>query len=112
MAEKLHGGFRAFLSNKFIRDADKFFVDVELPRKYADLITAEEWETFKSKRSTQKFESLSVVNRQRASSPAYPYRKGRMGYARLQQSIVSIYKLQSIYNIYTLIFNHVFWLNV
>ena len=99
------------MSNKFLRDADKFFVDAELPKKYADLIIVGEWETFKSKRNTKKFESLSVVNRQRASSPAYPYRKGRMGYARLQQSIVSIYKLQSIYNICTLIFDHVICLN-
>ncbi|CAI8608856.1 unnamed protein product [Vicia faba] len=89
LAGKLHRGFRAFLSNKILRDADKFFVDAELPKKYADLITAKEWETFKFKINTQKFESLSVVNRQQASSPTYPYRKRRMGYARLQQSILT-----------------------
>ena len=50
------------MSNKFLRDADKIFVDAELPKKYVDLITVEEWDTFKSKRNTQKFESLSVVN--------------------------------------------------
>ena len=71
-----------------------FFVDVERPSKYADLISPEEWDTFKDKRRTEKFQNTSVVNRQRASGPAYPYRKGRMGYARLQQKIVSIYKLQ------------------
>ena len=94
MGGRIHRGFRSFLSNKFLRDADKKFIDAECPQKYADLIRPEEWETFKSKRKTPKFESVSDINRQRASSPAYPYKKWRMGYARLQQSIVSIYKLQ------------------
>ena len=94
MAGKLLRGFRTFLNIKFLRDADKFFVDAELPSKYASLVSPKEWETFKAKRKTQEFQSVSETNRQRASSPAYPYRKGRIGYGRLEQSIVSIYKLQ------------------
>ncbi|CAI8617944.1 unnamed protein product [Vicia faba] len=42
LAGKLHRGFRDFLSNKLLRDADKIFVDAELPNKYKDLITPEE----------------------------------------------------------------------
>ena len=73
---------------------DKFFVDAELPSKYASLVSPKEWETFKAKRKTQEFQSVSETNRQRALNPAYPYRKGRTGYGRLEQSIVSIYKLK------------------
>lgn len=93
MAGKLLRGFRTFLSTTFLRDTEGTFVDAELPSKYASLISPKEWETFKSKRKTQEFKSVSETNWQRASSPAYPYRKGRVGYGRLEQSIVSIYKL-------------------
>jgi hypothetical protein len=43
-------------------------------------------------------QDLSAINRQRASKPAYPYRKGRLGYARLQQKLVSIYKCYDLIN--------------
>ena len=94
MIGKLLRGFRTFLNIKFLRDADKFFVDAELPSKYASFVSTKEWETFKAKRKTQEFHSVSETNRQRASSLAYPCRKGRIGYECLEQSIVSIYKLQ------------------
>lgn len=93
MAGKRHRGFRTFLTRKYLTDAEKNFVDAERPKPYANLIEEKEWETFKSKRKDPNFKSVSDVNRQRASSFVYPYKKGRMGYALLQQKIVSIYKL-------------------
>ena len=94
MAGKLLRGFRTFLNTKFLRDADTIFVDAELPSKYGSLISQKEWDTFKFKRNTPEFKSVSETNRERASSPPYPYRKRRVGYGRLEQSMVSIYKLQ------------------
>ncbi|KAI5408272.1 hypothetical protein KIW84_054191 [Lathyrus oleraceus] len=88
LAGKLLRGFRTFLSSKFLKDADGNFVDAELPRKYESLISAEEWEAFKSKRQDPTFQRISATNRERASSPAYPYRKGRVGYGRLEQSML------------------------
>ena len=94
MAGKRLRGFRTFLNRKYLRDAEKKFVDAERPTEYADVISLKECDVFKAKRKTPKFQSVSDVNRQRASSSAYPYKKGRLGYARLEQKIVSIYKLQ------------------
>ncbi|KAI5444702.1 hypothetical protein KIW84_013106 [Lathyrus oleraceus] len=88
LAGKLLRGFRTFLSSKFLKDADGNFVDAELPKKYESLISAEEWEAFKSKRQDPVFQRISAKNRERASSPAYPYRKGRVGYGRLEQSML------------------------
>ncbi|KAI5427277.1 hypothetical protein KIW84_032623 [Lathyrus oleraceus] len=88
LAGKLLRGFQTFLSSKFLKDADGNFVDAELPKKYESLISAEEWEAFKSKRQDPVFQRISATNRERASSPAYPYRKGRVGYGRLEQSML------------------------
>ncbi|KAI5391920.1 hypothetical protein KIW84_076644 [Lathyrus oleraceus] len=88
LAGKLLRGFRTFLSSKFLKDADGNFVDAELPKKYESLISAEEWEAFKSKRQDPVFQRIIATNRERASSPAYPYRKGRVGYGRLEQSML------------------------
>ncbi|KAI5386334.1 hypothetical protein KIW84_072751 [Lathyrus oleraceus] len=88
LAGKLLRGFRTFLSSKFLKDADGNFVDAELPKKYESLISAEEWEAFKSKRQDPVFQRISATNQERASSPAYPYRKGRVGYGRLEQSML------------------------
>ncbi|KAI5422062.1 hypothetical protein KIW84_045493 [Lathyrus oleraceus] len=88
LAGKLLRGFQTFLSSKFLKDADGNFVDAELPKKYESLISAEEWEAFKSKRQDPVFQRISATNRERASSPAYPYRKGRVGYERLEQSML------------------------
>jgi hypothetical protein len=94
LAGKILRGFRTYLNRKYLKDVGKFFVDAERPTEYADVISLKEWDIFKAKRKTPKFQSVSDVNHQRASSPAYPYKKWRLGYARLEQKIVSIYKLQ------------------
>ena len=94
MADKILRGFRTYLNRKYLRDAEKNLVDAERPTEYADVISLKEWDVFKDKQKTPEFKSVSDVNRQRASSPAYPYKKGHLGYARLEQKIVSIYKLQ------------------
>ncbi|KAI5431121.1 hypothetical protein KIW84_035330 [Lathyrus oleraceus] len=88
LAGKLLRGFQTFLSSKFLKDADGNFVDAELPKKYESLISAEEWEAFKSKRQDPVFQRISATNWERASSPTYPYRKGRVGYGRLEQSML------------------------
>ncbi|KAI5412966.1 hypothetical protein KIW84_057545 [Lathyrus oleraceus] len=88
LAGKLLRGFQTFLSSKFLKDTDGNFVDAELPKKYESLISAEEWEAFKSKRQDPVFQRISATNRERASSPAYPYRKGRVRYGRLEQSML------------------------
>ncbi|XP_058783885.1 uncharacterized protein LOC131658630 [Vicia villosa] len=70
-------------------DANKNFVDAEYPKRYRSLIAPKEWVTFKEKRKNPKFRSRSETNRQRASGPPYPYKKGRMGYGCLEQSILT-----------------------
>jgi hypothetical protein len=43
------------LSNKYLRDEEKNYVEAELPQLYADLIASEEWSTFVAKRKSEKF---------------------------------------------------------
>ncbi|XP_050914308.1 uncharacterized protein LOC127129021 isoform X1 [Lathyrus oleraceus] len=92
LAGKRLRGFRSFLSNKFLKDEEGKFVEAERPMKYAEIISADEWDNFVAKRRNEKFHEVSDKNRKRASKPAYPYKKGRTGYARLQQRILSIFK--------------------
>ncbi|XP_058786433.1 uncharacterized protein LOC131661047 isoform X3 [Vicia villosa] len=89
LAGRLLRGFRTFLTRRYLRDANKNFVDAEYLKRYKSLISPEEWVTFKEKRKNPKFRSRSETNRQRASGPPYPYRKGHMGYGRLEQSILT-----------------------
>ncbi|KAI5438841.1 hypothetical protein KIW84_024530 [Lathyrus oleraceus] len=49
-------------------------------------------------------EEVSDKNRKRASKPAYPYKKGRTGYARLQQRILAEEKSDA-----TSLPEHVLW---
>ncbi|XP_058760680.1 uncharacterized protein LOC131634023 isoform X2 [Vicia villosa] len=89
LAGRLLRGFRTFLTRRYLMDANKNFVDADYPERYSSLISREEWVTFKAKRKNPNFRSRSETNRQRASGPPYPYRKGRMGYGRLEQSILT-----------------------
>ncbi|KAI5439838.1 hypothetical protein KIW84_025268 [Lathyrus oleraceus] len=72
--------------------------------KYAEIISAEEWDNFVAKRRNEKFNEVSDKNRKRASKPAYPYKKGRTGYARLQQRILAEEKSDA-----TSLPEHVLW---
>ncbi|KAI5418143.1 hypothetical protein KIW84_042683 [Lathyrus oleraceus] len=72
--------------------------------KYAEIISAEEWDNFVAKRRNKKFHEVSDKNRKRASKPAYPYKKGRTGYARLQQRILAEEKSDA-----TSLPEHVLW---
>ncbi|KAI5411227.1 hypothetical protein KIW84_056381 [Lathyrus oleraceus] len=72
--------------------------------KYAEIISAEEWDNFVAKRRNEKFHEVSDKNRKRASKPAYPYKKGRTGYARLQQRILAEEKSDA-----TSLPEHVLW---
>ncbi|KAI5422767.1 hypothetical protein KIW84_045977 [Lathyrus oleraceus] len=46
LAGKRLRGFRSFLSNKFLKDEEGNFVEAERPMKYAEIISAEEWDNF------------------------------------------------------------------
>ncbi|KAI5447529.1 hypothetical protein KIW84_015110 [Lathyrus oleraceus] len=104
LAGKRLRGFRSFLSNKFLKDEEGKFVEAERPMKYAEIISAEEWDNFVAKRRNEKFHEVSDKNRKRASKPAYPYKKGRTGYARLQQRILAEEKSDA-----TSLLEHVLW---
>ena len=93
------------MTNKFLKDDEGNFVeeDPERPKKYESFITPEEWVAFVGQRRDENFKKVSAVNRDRASKPAYPYKKGRLGYARLQEKIVSksqFYDLINYLNVY------------
>ena len=105
LAGKGHRGWRNFLTNKFLKDNEGNFVEEEpeRPKKYESFITPEEWVAFVGQRKDDNFKKVSAVNRDRASKPAYPYKKGRLGYARLQEKIVSksqFYDLINYLNVY------------
>ncbi|KAI5423840.1 hypothetical protein KIW84_030168 [Lathyrus oleraceus] len=104
LAGKRLRGFRSFLSNKFLKDEEGKFVEAERPMKYVEIISAEEWDNFVAKRRNEKFHEVSDKNRKRASKPAYPYKKGRTGYARLQQRILAEEKSDA-----TSLPEHVLW---
>lgn len=100
MAGKRHRGWRTFLTNKYLKDKEKNFVeyDPEYPVKYAIFITEEEWVAFVAQRRDENFKKVSATNRERASNPTYAYKKGRLGYARLEEKIVSIQKCYDLIN--------------
>ncbi|KAI5421056.1 hypothetical protein KIW84_044768 [Lathyrus oleraceus] len=55
LAGKRLRGFRSFLSNKFLKDEEGKFVEAERPMKYAEIISADEWNNFVAKRRNEKF---------------------------------------------------------
>jgi hypothetical protein len=52
-------------------------------------ITDEEWAKFIEQRRDENFRKLSAENSARASKQEYTYKKGRLGYARLEEKVVS-----------------------
>ena len=100
LAGKRHRGWRTFLTNKYLKDDEGNFLeeDPERPKKYENFITPEEWVGFVGQRRDENFKKVSAINRERASKPAYPYKKRSLGYARLEEKIVSKYKLYDLIN--------------
>ena len=85
LAGKRHRGWRTFLTNKFLKDDEGNFVeeDPERPKKYESFITLEEWVAFVGQKRDDNFKKVSSVNRERASKPAYPYKKYVFGICTL-----------------------------
>ncbi|XP_073222467.1 uncharacterized protein [Cicer arietinum] len=83
---KIHRGFRSHLSNFYLKDREGN-TSVEPPKIYQHYISKDEWRAFVSKRSDPAFVNISKANRERASNPKHPYKKSRMGYARLDQQL-------------------------
>ena len=52
MAGKRHRGWRAFLTNKYLKDEEGIFFeeDPECPKKYENFITPEKWVDFVGQR--------------------------------------------------------------
>ncbi|KAI5417001.1 hypothetical protein KIW84_041847 [Lathyrus oleraceus] len=48
----------------------------------------EEWVAFVAQRRDENFKKVSATNCERASNPTYAYKKGRLGYARLEEKIL------------------------
>ena len=78
MAGKRHRGWGTFLTNKYLKDEEGNFVeeDPKRPKKYENFITPEEWVAFVGQRKDKNFKKVSSINRERASKPTYPYKKG------------------------------------
>src|SRR3954469_21439455 len=87
---KRYRGWKAFLTNTYLKDKDGNFLEEApgRPKKYATFIDEADWAEFVKQRD-EAFQKKSATNRERASKPAYPYKKGRLGYARLEDKIVS-----------------------
>ncbi|XP_058725492.1 uncharacterized protein LOC131596766 [Vicia villosa] len=89
LAGKRYRGWKAFLTNNYLKDKDGNFLEEApgRPLKYKIFIDEEDWVKFVNQRD-EAFRKRSVTNSARASKPAYPYKKGRMGYARLEDKIL------------------------
>ena len=88
-AKDIEGG-KVFLTNTYLKDKDGKFLEEApgRPTKYATFIDEADWAEFVKQRD-EAFQKKSATNSERASKPAYPYKKGRLGYARLEDKIVS-----------------------
>ncbi|XP_058782358.1 uncharacterized protein LOC131656753 [Vicia villosa] len=87
--EKDIEGGKLFLTNTYLKDKEGNFLEEapRRPKKYELFIKEEDWVEFVNQRD-EAFRKRSATNRARASKPAYPYKKGRLGYARLEEKIL------------------------
>ena len=78
------------MTNTYLKDKDGNFLEEApgRPTKYVSFIDEEDWAKFLDQRD-EAFRKRSATNSARASKPAYPYKKGRLGYARLEDKIIS-----------------------
>ncbi|XP_058733074.1 uncharacterized protein LOC131604663 [Vicia villosa] len=84
-AGKLFRAFKVKLRIKYLKDKDGN-VNKKPPEKYS-YITQEQWDKFVAHCTSDDFQKLSSENRKRALNPLYPYRKSRLGYARLEEEM-------------------------
>ncbi|XP_058739115.1 uncharacterized protein LOC131611012 [Vicia villosa] len=89
LAGKRYRGWKAFLTNTYLKDKDGNFLEEApgRPKKYEIFIGEKDWAEFVKQRD-EDFRKRSATNSARASKPAYPYKKGRLGYARLDDKIL------------------------
>ena len=84
-------GWKNLLTNTYLKDDKGKWLEefpAGRPEKYNLFIKQEDWTEFIRQRDDE-FRQKSAKNSERASKPAYPYKKGRLGYARLEEKIVS-----------------------
>lgn len=91
LAGKRFRGWKNLLTNTYLKDDKGKWLEefpAGRPEKYNLFIKQEDWTEFIRQRDDE-FRQKSAKNSERASKPAYPYKKGRLGYARLEEKIVS-----------------------
>ncbi|CAI8586011.1 unnamed protein product [Vicia faba] len=86
-AGKLHRAFRTKMARSYLKDSKGGFVK-HRPAKYSFCIKQDDWDKFVAQHMTAKFQKVSDENRERALNPQHPYRKSRLGCARLEVDMV------------------------
>ncbi|CAI8609958.1 unnamed protein product [Vicia faba] len=86
-AGKLHRAFRTKMARSYLKDSKGGFVK-HRPAKYSFCIKQDDWDKFVAQHMTAKFQKVSDENRERALNPQHPYRKSRLGCARLEADMV------------------------
>ncbi|CAI8598250.1 unnamed protein product [Vicia faba] len=86
-AGKLHRAFRTKMARSYLKDSKGGFVK-HRPAKYSFCIKQDDWDKFVTQHMTAKFQKVSDENRERALNPQHPYRKSRLGCARLEADMV------------------------
>ncbi|CAI8599862.1 unnamed protein product [Vicia faba] len=86
-AGKLHRAFRTKMARSYLKDSKGGFVK-HRPTKYSFCIKQDDWDKFVAQHMTAKFQKVSDENRERALNPQHPYRKSRLGCARLEADMV------------------------
>ncbi|CAI8593648.1 unnamed protein product [Vicia faba] len=84
---KLHRAFRTKMARSYLKDSKGGFVK-HRPAKYSFCIKQDDWDKFVAQHMTAKFQKVSDENRERALNPQHPYRKSRLGCARLEADMV------------------------
>ncbi|KAL6574303.1 hypothetical protein OROHE_001207 [Orobanche hederae] len=83
-AGRLHRAFRTKMASLYLQVGNIFR---KCPEQYA-YIKQEDWDIFVAQRMSEDFQKISKANRERALNPQYPYRKSRLGIARLEADMM------------------------
>ncbi|XP_028798627.1 uncharacterized protein LOC114754058 [Neltuma alba] len=78
--------FRYFVTHKYLKDPSTAD-ESQVPSLIRDLVKPEDWAAFVTSRRDRQFQELSSQNKERVKKNEYPYRKGRLGYAGLEQEV-------------------------